>query len=76
MAEPKTHRTKASVTAFIAAVEDETRRQDAKAVDKLFRQSTGQKPDRSCFYINKLADVDEVVLRKVVAKGWKIMATK
>ncbi len=44
MAEPKTQRTKASVAAFIAAVEDDTRRTDAKAVDKLMREITGEKP--------------------------------
>ena len=42
--EPKTQRTKASVAAFIAAVEDDTRRKDAKAVDKLMREITGEKP--------------------------------
>lgn len=41
---PKTQRTKASVAAFIAAVEDETRRKDAKTVDKIFREITGEKP--------------------------------
>ena len=130
MAEPKTQKTKASVAAFIAAVEDETRRKDAKAVDKLMREISGEKPamwgptivgygeypaasgkwprigfsprkanlvlyimdgyeteplmktlgkhktGRSCLYINKLADVDEAVLRKIVAKGWKRMAQK
>ena len=44
MAEPKTKKTKASVSAFIAAVEDETRRSDAKTVDKLMREITGEKP--------------------------------
>lgn len=44
MAEPKTKRTKASVSAFIAAVEDETRRKDAKAIDKMMREITGEKP--------------------------------
>ena len=44
MAEPKTQKTKASVSAFIAAVEDETRRKDAKAVDKMMREITGEKP--------------------------------
>jgi hypothetical protein len=44
MAEPKTQRTKASVSAFIAAVEDDTRRKDAKAVDKMMRAITGEKP--------------------------------
>lgn len=130
MAEPKTQRTKASVSAFIAAVEDETRRKDAKAVDKMMREITGERPamwgpsiigygewktpsgpwprlgfsprksnlvlyvmdgydkeplmkklgkhktGRSCLYINKLADVDEGVLRQIVVNGWKIMAKK
>ena len=130
MAEPKTQKTKASVAQFIAAVEDDTRRKDAKAVDKLMRETSGEKPamcgpsivgygeyqttsgpwprlgfsprkanlvlyvmdgydkeplmkalgkhktGRSCLYINKLADVDEGVLRKIVANGWKIMAKK
>ena len=44
MAEPKTQRTKESVAAFLAAVEDETRRKDAKAVDKIIREVTGEKP--------------------------------
>jgi hypothetical protein len=130
MAEPKTQKTKASVAAFIAAVEDETRRKDAKAVDKMFREITGEKPamwgpsiigygeyptlsgkwprigfsprkanlvlyimdgydneplmkalgkhktGRSCLYINKLADVDEKVLRQIAVNGWKRMAKK
>jgi hypothetical protein len=131
MAEPKTQKTKASVAAFIAAVEDDTRRKDAKSVDKLFRDITGEKPamwgptivgygeyknpngvpwprlgfsprkanlvlyvmdgydkeplmkqlgkhktGRSCLYINKLADVDQGVLRKIVANGWQAMANK
>ncbi|MBC7769884.1 MAG: DUF1801 domain-containing protein [Phycisphaerales bacterium] len=129
-AEPKTQRTKASVSAFISAVEDDTRRKDAKAVDKMMRAITGEKPamwgpaiigygeydgatgkwprlgfsprkanlvlylmdgyegeplmkklgkhktGRSCLYINKLADVDEAVLRQIAANGWKIMAKK
>lgn len=33
---------------------------------KLGRHKTG----RSCLYINKLADVDEGVLRELVAKSW------
>jgi len=44
MAEPKTQRTKASVATFIGAVEDDTRRKDAKAVDKMMREITGEKP--------------------------------
>jgi hypothetical protein len=44
MAEPKTKKTNASVAAFIAAVENETRRKDAKVVDKMYRAITGKKP--------------------------------
>lgn len=131
MAEPKTQNTKASVAQFIAAVEDETRRKDAKAIDKMFREITGEKPamwgpsivgygkyqsstgawlrtgfsprktnlvvyimpgfqesaalmkklgkhkiGKSCLYINKLADIDEAVLRDLIARGWKQMAKK
>ena len=44
MPEPKTKKTKASVAAFLDAVEDNTRRKDAKAVEKMFREITGEKP--------------------------------
>jgi hypothetical protein len=44
MPEPKTKKTKASVAAFIDAVESDTRRDDAKAVDKMFREITAEKP--------------------------------
>jgi hypothetical protein len=44
MAEPKTQKTRASVAAFIAAVEDDTRRRDAKAVDQMIREITGEQP--------------------------------
>lgn len=43
-AEPKTRKTKASVAEFLAAIEDEARRKDAKAIDKLLREATGEKP--------------------------------
>lgn len=131
MAEPKTQKTKASVSAFIAAVEDETRRKDAKAVDKMMREITGEKPamwgptiigygewetpsgmwprlgfsprkanlvlyvigdfkectpllkklgkhktGKSCLYINKLADVDEGVLRELAQASWNHMNKK
>ena len=130
MAEPKTQRTKASVSAFIAAVEDETRRKDAKTVDKILRELTGEKPAMwgpsivgygqyqsptgpwpragfsprktslvvyfapeskdtkllkklgkhktgvSCLYITKLADVDEGVLRDVIAASLKYVKEK
>lgn len=130
-AEPKTQRTKASVAQFIAAVEDDTRRKDAKAVDKIFREITGEKPamwgpsiigygeyqsasgawprtgfsprkanlvvyimpgfkehagllkklgkhktGKSCLYINKLADVDEAILRDLIARSWAHMEAK
>lgn len=42
--EPKTKPTAASVAAFIDAVENEQRRKDAKTVDKLMREITGEKP--------------------------------
>ncbi|MGH6952127.1 MAG: DUF1801 domain-containing protein [Vitreimonas sp.] len=131
MAEPKTQKTKASVAAFIAAVENETRRKDTKAIDKMHREITGEKPamwgeaivgygeyqsptgawPRACFsprkanlvlyvlsdykerdallkklgkhktgkvclYINKLADVDESVLREMITRCWKHMEAK
>lgn len=44
MAEPKTKQTKASVTAFIAAVNDEQRRKDAKTVLALLKKITGETP--------------------------------
>lgn len=135
MTKPKTQRTKASVAASIAAVADETRRKDAKAVDKMMREISGEKPamwgpsiigygtyvntntlgaapwprlgfsprkgntvlyivpellasdplmkklgkyktGKSCLYINKLADVDEAVLRQLVKRSWERMAAK
>ena len=135
MAEPNTHKTKASVTQFIAPAEAETRRKDAKAVDKLMREVSGEKPamwgativgygqwvnnntlgaapwpkigfsprkanlvlyvlseskecaallkklgkhktGKSCLYINKLADVNEDVLRDLVAQSWNEMTKK
>ncbi|MGQ0533376.1 MAG: DUF1801 domain-containing protein [Caulobacteraceae bacterium] len=129
-AEPKTKKTKASVANFINAVEDETRRKDAKAVDNMIREITGVKPAMwgpsiigygeyegptrhwpragfsprkgnlvvylapeskdgallkklgrhktgvSCLYINKLADVDDKVLRELIKRSWKHMAAK
>jgi hypothetical protein len=128
MAEPKTKKTRASVAAFIGAVDDDTRRKDARAVDAMFREITGEKPamwgpsiigygsyqtpsgawprggfsprkgnlvlyvlgdyagraallkklgkhrtGKACLYINKLADVDEGVLRELIARSWKHM---
>ena len=39
----KTHETDASVEAFIAAIPDETKREDAKVLNKLCEKITGQK---------------------------------
>jgi hypothetical protein len=44
MADPKTKPTKISVTAFIAAVANETRRADAKTLLAMMRDVTGEKP--------------------------------
>ena len=44
MAEAKTRPTRASVADFLNAVPDETRRKDAKALDKLMRAASGAKP--------------------------------
>src|SRR5258708_2823910 len=44
MAQSKTKPTKLSVPAFIAAIEDPTRRADAKALVKLMQSATGEKP--------------------------------
>lgn len=43
MAEPKTKKTTASVTAFLDTVEDEGRRADAKALVKIMKTVTGEK---------------------------------
>jgi len=44
MAENKTKPTKLSVSAFIEALTDQTRRADAKALVKLMQSATGEKP--------------------------------
>ena len=44
MAEAKTRPTKESVAAFLAAIPDEQRRKDCKAVAKLMQEATGEKP--------------------------------
>src|ERR1700681_1571998 len=44
MAENKTKPTKVSVTAFIDALTDQTKRADAKALVKLMQSATGEKP--------------------------------
>lgn len=42
MAEPQMQKSKASAAQFIAAVEDDRRRKDAKATDKLMRRLRGE----------------------------------
>ncbi|MEM8724886.1 MAG: DUF1801 domain-containing protein [Pseudomonadota bacterium] len=44
MAEAKTQQTDASVEEFIASVEPEAKREDAKVLDALFRKVTGEEP--------------------------------
>src|SRR5436190_15108461 len=44
MAENKTKPTRVSVSAFIDALTDETRRADAKTLVKLMQSATGEKP--------------------------------
>lgn len=44
MAELKTKRTRASVTAFLSAIPDPERRRDARAVAALLRWVTGERP--------------------------------
>lgn len=44
MAELKTKKTKASVAAFLNAIEDDQMRKDSKAVAKLMQDVTGEKP--------------------------------
>jgi hypothetical protein len=44
MTDNKTKPTKVSVAAFIAALTDETKRADAKALVKLMQSATGEKP--------------------------------
>ena len=135
MAELKTKKSSASVPAFINAIENETRRADAKALHKMMREVTGKrarlwgsiigygsynytydtghsgsaalcgfsprkqnlvvyimpgfkpykpllaklgkfKTGSSCLYINKLADVDEKVLRTLVDRSYRDMRKK
>ena len=44
MAEPKTRKTKASVSRFLAGIEDPQRRADAKALNRIMREATGERP--------------------------------
>jgi Domain of unknown function (DU1801) len=131
MPEAKTKPTKASVKDFLASVENETRRKDARVIAKLMAEVTGEKPymlgssivgygayqsptgtwpivgfsprkanlvlyvlagakeqsallkklgkhktGKSCLYINKLADVNEAVLRDLVMRSVQRMKEK
>ena len=42
-------------------------------VDDLFARLGKHKTGKSCLYINKLADVDLVVLERLVAISWQVM---
>ncbi len=44
MADLKTQKTKASVAAFLAAIEDDSQRKDAKQIAKIMREVTGKRP--------------------------------
>ena len=44
MAELKTQRTKASVPAFLSAIDDPDRRKEARALAAIFRKATGKAP--------------------------------
>jgi hypothetical protein len=44
MAENKTQPTRQSVAEFFNSIEDEQKRRDAKKIDKLFREVSGEKP--------------------------------
>ena len=44
MAENKTQKTKASVSAFLNGIEDKQRRADCKAIHKMMKESTGKTP--------------------------------
>ena len=45
MAEPKTQKTRESVAKFIASIEDDKRRKDSRAVLKMMKEITGDKPE-------------------------------
>ena len=136
MAEVKTKKNKASVAAFLNAVDDKQKRADAKKISAMMREATGSrarmwgtsivgfgsyhykyasgregdwmlvgfsprkqnlslyimpgfkafdslmaklgkyKTGKSCLYINKLDDVDETVLKKLITESVKHMRNK
>lgn len=44
--------------------------------EPLMKKLGKHRTSKSCLYLNKLADVDEKVLRALIARGWKDMAAK
>lgn len=46
-----------------------------KTVSALLKRLGPHRTGAACLYVKSLDDVDEEVLRKVVASGWKAMAT-
>jgi hypothetical protein len=88
VAENKTKENKQSVAAFLNAIEDKRKKADAKKVAAMMREATGcrakmwgasivgfgtYKTDKSCLYLNKLDDVDEKVLKKLIGDSVKLM---
>jgi hypothetical protein len=64
MAGNKTKATKSSVAQYVAAIDDEKRRRDCKALIKLM--SGEHKMAKACLYVRRLADIDMEVLRQLV----------
>ena len=46
------------------------------ASDPLMKKLGKYKNGKSCLYINKLADVDQKVLRELATRSWKHMSAK
>ena len=46
------------------------------ASDPLMKKLGKYKNGKSCLYINKLADVDQKVLRELATRSWKHMSEK
>ena len=94
VAELKTQPTDGDVEAFLAAISDERRRADARAICALMSDLSGEPPviwgtglvgfgdyeallarlgphktGKSCLHVKRLADVDEDVLRELIARS-------
>jgi hypothetical protein len=73
--EQKTTPTGENVEAFLAAVPDETRREDAQALCELMSSVTGEAPHKAgkgCLYLERLADVDTDVLRDLIDRTIRV----